>query len=310
MGVATFAGRTFRIDPESVSWNFEVKTKDTPTVGGKVIQVFGTNVSDMEVIGSFGRAGWQGQLAFLDRMKEIASAQAQAGRTSRSSVPPARFTYPPRKWDFLVYLAGYTDANGGKAVRHHNTEVNPKWKLTLFIVEDMSELGVKKVATDAYISRLSKGIGWKRTLFNGPYGEANLDAVMGNLGPYGGNTPTEMRYATAPSGASGTVFPPAVERWRPLVAKYWPANLINQALSVIEGESSGDPNAVNPIVTKYGNAKGLFQHLNELWLERAIAVGFPLRSVFDPEANIAAAYWLYSRTNNWNAWEAKPKVTL
>ena len=309
MGVATFAGRTFRIDPESVSWDFKVKTNDIPTVGGKVIQIYGTTISDMTVIGSFGKAGWQGQMAFLDRMKKIASAQAQQGKVSRSAVPPARFSYPPRKWDFLVYLSGFNGVGQEKAIRHHNSEINPKWKLTLFIVEDMSDLGVKKVAQNAYISRLSKGIGWKRTAFNGPFGQENISQTTGVDGSNSSDS-IGSDFVTSPVAVNGTIFAPVIEQWRPLVVKYFPSSIVNQALSVLEGESSGNRFAVNPIVTSYGNAKGLFQHLEDLWPPRAIAAGFVGRSIFDAEANIAAAAWLYGQTNNWNAWEAKPKVTL
>ncbi len=185
MGVARFAGRHFHIDPRSVSWNFETKTNDFSTVGGKVVQVYGTKITDMIVEGEFGLGGWQDQLKFLQSMKDIASAQARAGKVSQSQTPPARFSYPPRGWDFLVYLKAYDNPRGGKAVRHHNEEVNPAWRLTLFIVEDMSELGVKKVAQDAYVSRLSRGLGWKRTKFNGPYGNEALDSTIqgGESGP-------------------------------------------------------------------------------------------------------------------------------
>ncbi|MFA5936493.1 MAG: transglycosylase SLT domain-containing protein [Candidatus Paceibacterota bacterium] len=50
-------------------------------------------------------------------------------------------------------------------------------------------------------------------------------------------------------------YPPAVEQWRPLVAKYFPANLVDKALHVIMYESSGNPNAVGD----GGAARGLFQ---------------------------------------------------
>lgn len=178
MGVARFAGLNFRIDPRSVRWNFETKSNDFASVGGKVIQIYGTKISDMIVEGEFGLGGWQQQLDFLQRMKDLASAQARAGKVSNSQIPPARFSYPPRKWDFLVYLKAYDNPRGGKAVRHHNEEVNPAWRLTLFIVEDMSELGVKKVAQDAYVSRLSQGLGWKRSLYNGPYGNEMVDSTI------------------------------------------------------------------------------------------------------------------------------------
>lgn len=180
MGLATFAGRPFRIDPHSVSWDFQAKTNVTYTLGGKVIQVFGTSLSDMVVEGAFGVGGWQQQLLFLQQMKDISREQIRAGRTANSDAQPFQFTYSPRGWDFLVYLKAYQSPEGD-AVIQSNEMINPKWRLTLFIVEDNS--GLKKVAQNAYISRMSEGIGWRQTEFNGPLGDLVLsDATTGSSG--------------------------------------------------------------------------------------------------------------------------------
>ena len=117
-------------------------------------------------------------------------------------------------------------------------------------------------------------------------------------------------FTTLPSGPNGSIFSSAVERWRPLVVKYFPASIVTQAMSVMSQESQGNPTAVNPIITQYGHAKGLFQHLEDLWASRSLQAGQAPKSIFDPEANVAVAAWLYGQTNNWNAWSSKPKVGL
>jgi len=78
-----------------------------------------------------------------------------------------------------------------------------------------------------------------------------------------------------------------VERWRPLVAHHFPAELLNQALAVIAGESLDDPAIVNPL----SGTADLFQHLPRYWPERASAAGFPGATPDDAEASVAAAAW-------------------
>lgn len=88
-----------------------------------------------------------------------------------------------------------------------------------------------------------------------------------------------------------------VERWRPVVATYFPENRIDWALDIISCESHGDPLAKNP----RSSASGLFQHLARLWPERAAAAGWEGADVFDPTANIAVSAWLldHGGTSHW-----------
>ncbi len=90
-------------------------------------------------------------------------------------------------------------------------------------------------------------------------------------------------------------FPPEVERWRPLVAKYFPEELINKALYVIQHESGGNPGAVGD----GGAARGLFQIQDSR--------NFPTRPdaayLDDPENNIRfAAQQLGAANGNWGDW--------
>jgi soluble lytic murein transglycosylase-like protein len=83
-------------------------------------------------------------------------------------------------------------------------------------------------------------------------------------------------------------YPPAVERWRPLVTEYFPAGWTDWALQIISCESHGDPKAVNART----GARGLMQHLDRYWAGRAEAAGWAGASSYDPEANIAVGAWL------------------
>jgi hypothetical protein len=98
-----------------------------------------------------------------------------------------------------------------------------------------------------------------------------------------------------------------VEQWRPLVTAYFPAGVVDDALSVLWCESVGDPDATNPV----SGAAGLFQHLPRYWPERAEAIGFPAATPYDPGANVAAAAWLVGVSLEvglpaWYFWTCRP----
>ncbi|MFP3916132.1 MAG: transglycosylase SLT domain-containing protein [Actinomycetota bacterium] len=102
-------------------------------------------------------------------------------------------------------------------------------------------------------------------------------------------------------------FPAAVERWRSVVAAHFPPDRVNTALSVIQCESNGDPDAYNP----YSGASGLFQFLPGTWATVSPRAGYDGASVFDPEANIGTAAWLSdyyaSRGSDpWTPWVCGP----
>jgi hypothetical protein len=125
-----------------------------------------------------------------------------------------------------------------------------------------------------------------------------------------GSTPT-----TTSAPASWSPLWPAdsggqrnVEYWRPLVAKYWPDNLVNCALNLIHRESKGDPRAYN----SSSKAEGLFQHLSKYWKSRAAAAGFRdsnglYASPYNGEANIAAAWHIAKHASPWyKPWSVDP----
>jgi hypothetical protein len=122
---------------------------------------------------------------------------------------------------------------------------------------------------------------------------------------------------TAPGSSSTSLPPPpsigdaplkpAVEQWRGLVAAYFPAELVEPALAIMQCESLGDPNAYNP----YSGASGLFQFLPGTWAVMSPKAGFAGASPFDPEPNIATAAWLAAYYESlgrdpWTPWYCTP----
>jgi hypothetical protein len=119
----------------------------------------------------------------------------------------------------------------------------------------------------------------------------------------------------APTTTTTTTPPPVpggprdVEEWRPLTEQYFPAELVEDALWVIECESRGDPTARNPA----SGAAGLFQFISSTWRWASSEAGWAGADVYDPEANIAVAAWLVQQsidTNHpggpWGHWSCKP----
>lgn len=130
--------------------------------------------------------------------------------------------------------------------------------------------------------------------------------IFSRIPQLGIDAPQAAEQAAVNAGTFGniaSVHDEKVERWRSLVARYFPGDRVEQALWVIGCESGGNPEAVNP----FSGASGLFQHLPEYWPERATAAGFAGRSIFDPEANIGTAAYLFgTRDTPWQDWVCKP----
>jgi len=113
---------------------------------------------------------------------------------------------------------------------------------------------------------------------------------------------------TSSGGGGGGPWdhPPQVEQWRSMVQQFFPSNRVEEALKIIDCESNGDPNAVNP----YSGASGLFQFLPSTWASTSPAAGYAGYSALDPEANTASAAWLANRYQQlgysyWHAWNCK-----
>lgn len=98
-----------------------------------------------------------------------------------------------------------------------------------------------------------------------------------------------------------------VERWRIVVERYFPPERIEEALSIIDCESNGDPNAHN----RRSGASGLFQFLDRTWSRASEQAGFQGEPPFSPEANVAAAAWLVEYSldagnSAWVHWTCRP----
>jgi hypothetical protein len=176
---ASLNGIPMRLNPTEVDISYTVKTSETPTLGGMVVQVFGIEMSDLVVTGTFGAGGYKEQLDFLQRMLNIAGYQANQNFNSAGG--PINFIYPNRGYNFQVYLKDY-DSASGMAIDYENTNIAPDWRLTLFVDTDNLGGGLARVAADAYIERLSRGLGYKLSPFNGNVSANDVAAFIASQG--------------------------------------------------------------------------------------------------------------------------------
>jgi len=209
----------FRIDPDSIDYNIQVHTSVTQTVGGTVIQLLGTSISDVTVAGSIGEdhtrgrdtdgvhkgVSWKLAEEFFQAIQAIQQVSAKGSTqpgsaTKTTSIQPVTFIYSPRGIRFQCYIKSITDpaGDGTAGVVHKVGRANFQYVLTLFPVQEGSTSLVKAgtsngvldkaraAAIDAYIGRISQGIGWKFTAYNGgstPSAPWSSDSNSGQVTP-------------------------------------------------------------------------------------------------------------------------------
>lgn len=211
MTVAWLGDIPLRIAPTQVHWEYNVDTCVIPTVGGRVVQVLGATMSDMTVQGLYGqdrgtnpRESWQLAEDFQQRVAALVDRQSRpptlAQRTGQDPTPmhpTVRFVYnddtpatraqglPTHDWDFQVYIKDLKDVDeSGMTVQHKTGKFSYGYMLTLVIVEDATGR-LAEVAKNDFIDRLSNGLGWQRTPYQGHMTVADLQAYLQRNSPDG-----------------------------------------------------------------------------------------------------------------------------
>jgi hypothetical protein len=165
----TLDGFPIRINPRSIAWDFSLKTSVKDTIGGRVIQVYGVSLGDLVVQGQCNLADYR---SLSNKVRSVAEGQAP---TQTNQIPsPVRFSWGTRGWDFWVFVKSFG------ALEESNANIAPQWNLTLFIDQDNSEIVsvAKEASQTAYIRRISQGLGWTQTSWNGPMGLDDLQAIL------------------------------------------------------------------------------------------------------------------------------------
>lgn len=210
-GVAQLGSFTWRINPSQVSFSYDMDTAVINTIGGRVVQVYGATMGDLVIQGLFGqerggqnRESWtlaeqfQTMIASMVEIQSLAPSDLQVtGRDATPMHQPFRFLYnddtpdrraaglPVHNWDMQVYIKSLRDVKSPDYTVEHTTgKFSYGYTLTLFIVEDNTGK-LTSQATDDFIQRLSAGVGWKKSVYNGPMTKDELKKYLAANSPDG-----------------------------------------------------------------------------------------------------------------------------
>jgi len=198
-------GVPLKVNPDDIRWNFKMKTTDSKTMGGKVIQVLGTRLDDLTIQGQFSpdRAkgdteAWQSQIRFRAQVEKWADRAANTENTN-----PLRFTYPPRNWEFKVYIKSISGIDWAIDA------IAPRWTMVLFPMDDRATAIVKGIK-DLYLKRLTEGVGWKQTEYNGPT-QTEVDNMLSQYSGSASDYLLEQGRVPFEQGLSGERYVPGEE---------------------------------------------------------------------------------------------------
>lgn len=193
----SLGGIPFKIDPESVSWSYQPKVREDDTLGGKVVQVYGSILTNVTLSGWFGSSGtledgvvydtnWQAQQAFLDQVD--AWAETQIGDLSPSNGvgvqngSPIRLVWSNAQdlqyddaqngnaltFDLMVYIVSYTSPQSSRSIRLAPDLYSPTWTLSLFVYQDNAPLDIISSGNAVdQINRIAAMFGWFPNQFTG-----------------------------------------------------------------------------------------------------------------------------------------------
>jgi hypothetical protein len=225
---AMLGNLTFRINPSQVHFTYNIDTVVIPTIGGRVVQAYGATMGDMVIQGLHGvdrtmpRESWQLAEDFQSSIAQMVVQQSMPPSTEQLSgvdptpmMQPFRFTFndstaarqaaklPIHDWDLMVYIKSLKDASSDYTISHESGKYSYGYTLTLFIVEDNTGT-LKQGVTDAFIQRLSDGVGWKySTDYNGPQNASDVQAYLGANSPDQTIHGLELAQFSDSSGAFG-----------------------------------------------------------------------------------------------------------
>lgn len=214
----------FPLNPASIQWGFQVNTAEFDTVGGRVIQVLGANLSDLTVQGQFGTdkgntPSWGLAESFLLSIQAMVESQSENATISGRTMKPAlTFSFPPKGWLFDVYIKSLSDGQGGLAITHNVGKFSYDYVLTFSVLNDLTNASriigqgndqlkqVQNAAVNQYINEIAQGIQWKVSNYNG------MDAAKYSLAqqlnvPASGTTATPSKPPPKKTGGGNTAKP-------------------------------------------------------------------------------------------------------
>lgn len=158
MGIAsiTHQGKTlrFRTNPNSITWEYNLKTNVEETYGGQVIQVLSTNIDNLRITADAGSGGWP----YLESVALFFRDMLFDQREGRGE--PGVFRYPNRGWELKVFAMNFP-------FKDSVPDILKEFTLTFKVQEDVTGI-VSSSLIESEMEKLSKGIGWERNEYNTP----------------------------------------------------------------------------------------------------------------------------------------------
>lgn len=156
----------FRTNPNEIWWSYDLLSNSEETFGGRVTQILGTKLGDLEVRVDVGNGGWQYLMEIVLYLRDLLSDQRNGN--------PATFEYTTRNWKLNVYSMSIPFQDSFDATVR---EIPLHFK----IQEDVNNI-LSQVTLDAALSALQDGTYGLGTTLHNKYNDPIAGAGTG-VGP-------------------------------------------------------------------------------------------------------------------------------
>lgn len=181
----------FRTNPNEMWWNYELLQNVEETYGGRVIQVLGTRLGDLEVKVECGHGGVQYLMEVVYMLRNLMSDQRNGN--------PATFEYTTRNWKLNVYSMSIPFQDQFDATVR---EIPLNFK----IQEDVTGV-MSQVTLDAAFALLQDGVYAPGYPLHNQYNDAS--GIVGGLAAAAGLGGTLTGGLTDPIAPGGPTYLPA-----------------------------------------------------------------------------------------------------
>lgn len=154
----------------SFSWQYNLRTSEESTVGGKVVQILGVDINGLTISAELG--GGEGSLRKLARQAgELIQWQVTTGR-------PAHVQYPREGYSFNAFL---------KSVSIRDSVDNVTYPVSLnFVVDEDLNYIVTKELMGQELARIKNGIGYSKNIYNNVSSKGNGGGSTSGAADQGG----------------------------------------------------------------------------------------------------------------------------
>jgi len=283
MGVASISAHkkfAFRIDPYDIGWSYQLRTHVDYTYGGKVVQLLGVSLGDLNLSIVTGKAGLTEAKRVMAFFKEMALWQQNGQKL-------ATFSYPPKKYNLKIWAKNITMENSV-------TNVVFPINMSFAIQEDLGGT-LTKTSMKKELSKLASGVGYYNSQYNDPENKVNAALNKQNADTNGSGPLTSANVA---SGSDKSLSADQLSNARAIINVAFSRGLGVQGAvigvmtaiteSTLHNVNYGDyPASMGGAMS---SSRGLFQQ---------ISAWGPLSVRMDPQGSAGLFFDALVRINNW-----------